>query len=159
MPTHDKSSPVRSGLIATDGSRCGSKPTKNRASNWRSDPRRDEWLRGMGINPVDHDHESALESGEDRPAKNKQRKAYVYCISDGEYYKIGMAVNVSSRLSSLQTGSPNKLTLIDILECNGRQQALARERNLHKQHRQHRVRGEWFRETVLVNLWGKYQQG
>jgi len=43
----------------------------------------------------------------------KSRAAFVYIITDGNAYKIGIADNVKSRLNSLQTGNPNILKVVD----------------------------------------------
>jgi len=121
MPTHESGPRRVSGLIVSDGSRRGSKPTK-----YKNNP-------GGKI-------------------------AYLYCITDGEHYKIGWATNPSKRLLQLQTGNPRQLTIHARLRCSCTAQAMMRERNLHKQYRRFRLVGEWFTDVVARQPFGKYKE-
>ena len=67
--------------------------------------------------------------------------AFVYVISNGKLYKIGIATNVRSRLSGLQTGSTTDLSVVRQFEVGN---AIALEAELHALMREKRVRGEWF---------------
>lgn len=71
-------------------------------------------------------------------------RSYVYFIADhtAKQIKIGVAAKPRSRLSTMQSGSTNKLTLIGAL-AGGR----ALERELHEEFAAHRQRGEWFTAT------------
>ena len=83
--------------------------------------------------------------------------AYLYCITDGELYKIGWAKNVHKRLRVLQCGSSRELKILHKVLCTGNAQAVMRERQVHKSASKHRVRGEWFTEKVLNNkYWKRY---
>ena len=84
-------------------------------------------------------------------------EAFLYCITDGRHYKIGWAVDPQQRLKVLQVGNPNPLKIHDSIRCNSTAQAQARERNVHRLHRKHRVRGEWFTAAVADNPFGKYK--
>lgn len=71
---------------------------------------------------------------------------YVRCGGAGGLIKIGKAVDPRKRLSQLQTGSGETLTLLAV-EPGG----LDVERRRHRQFRAYRVRGEWFRaEPALL---------
>jgi hypothetical protein len=75
----------------------------------------------------------------------------IYCISDGEFIKVGMSKNVERRLKQLQTSSARELFVTLIIPCSCSAQAIMRERQIHKSARKHRVRGEWFTESVMQN--------
>lgn len=70
--------------------------------------------------------------------------SFVYFIADqnAKQIKIGRAVNVKARLSSLQGGSTNELQLLGAL-AGGKEL----ERELHQRFAESRIRGEWFRPT------------
>ena len=53
--------------------------------------------------------------------------------------KIGFTTDLKKRLKSLQTGSPNKLEVLAVVEAGG-----AQERAYHEQFAAHRLNGEWF---------------
>lgn len=75
------------------------------------------------------------------PAKpnTEPRESWVYFIRCGDSVKIGVAVDVRKRLSSLQTGNPAPLSLMASMP--GDEKA---ERKLHKQFSADRLSGEWF---------------
>lgn len=70
----------------------------------------------------------------------------IYFVSDGEYVKIGFTddVDVDRRLAALQIGNARKLTLLGVIE-GGRES----ETVLHRVFDGIRIRGEWFRITLL----------
>jgi hypothetical protein len=68
------------------------------------------------------------------------RVYYIRCGGAGGLIKIGKAVDPRKRLSQLQTGSGETLSLLAV-EPGG----LDVERQRHRQFRAYRVRGEWFR--------------
>ena len=78
----------------------------------------------------------------------KMTGGYVYfityensiCRQQNPYFKIGMAKDVSSRLSQLQTGSPLKLILAGLIESDD---PFSLEQYLLKQFSEDRVCGEW----------------
>lgn len=75
---------------------------------------------------------------------------FVYLIRCGSRgpIKIGIAKNVESRLSSLQTANPYELSLIAKVKCDSRRHALEMETRLHKVFSQKRIRGEWFKGNI-----------
>ena len=85
-------------------------------------------------------------SGACRPVQTAGRRApSLYMVQSGGPsgpVKIGYATNVLYRVSNLQTGNPERLTLI--LEARVPDPA-ALEAELHDRFRAHRIRGEWFR--------------
>ena len=67
----------------------------------------------------------------------------MYIIGAGEYLKIGFTARpLSSRLSSLATGSPHPLVLLAIIPGT-----LQLERLFHSRLKAHRRAGEWFDAT------------
>lgn len=58
--------------------------------------------------------------------------------------KIGYSANVDRRLRSLQTGSPEQLKLVSVLDLDR-----AGENEIHKRFMHLRVHGEWFEPEVL----------
>ncbi len=69
----------------------------------------------------------------------------VYFIRDeaSSAVKIGWtANNVASRLSAIQTGNPNELTLLGVMDGDE-----ATERDWHSRYVEDRIRGEWFSES------------
>lgn len=70
---------------------------------------------------------------------------YIYFISDGEMVKIGRAINVVSRLSSMQTSSTKPLTVLATFLAHN-----SIEKRIHLKFKNMRVRGEWFRLTPTL---------
>jgi hypothetical protein len=66
---------------------------------------------------------------------------YLYLIKCQQYYKIGVANDVQSRLAQLSTGNPFELEPVTV--C-GFDNASAVEAVLHQRFESRRVRGEWF---------------
>jgi hypothetical protein len=66
----------------------------------------------------------------------------VYVISLDKYVKIGIARDVASRLSGLQTSSPFPLTLLKTWTSENPKFA---ERQLHNKFSEYRCSGEWFK--------------
>jgi hypothetical protein len=76
---------------------------------------------------------------EERKIKSTDTHGYVYAIEDGEYVKIGWAIDPIVRLSQLQTGSARQLRLLGAMRG-----VFTREGELHDRFRAHHHRGEWF---------------
>ncbi len=75
-------------------------------------------------------------------ATKSQRKGCIYFIQCATGpIKIGHGTNVEYRLSNLQMGNPNRLTLLTWFPCADPQQT---EVELHERFTAHRLRGEWF---------------
>jgi len=69
---------------------------------------------------------------------------YLYLIKCQQYYKIGVANDVESRLAQLSTGNPFPLEVETIYEFEN---AEIVERAVHQKLKSKRVRGEWFELT------------
>lgn len=65
---------------------------------------------------------------------------YVFRAGDTNRYKIGRATNVEARKKQLQTGCPDQLELVGIIEGD----AVRIESELHKMFSEQRKSGEWF---------------
>lgn len=72
----------------------------------------------------------------------------VYVVGYGPYVKIGISLNVAERISSLQTGAPEKITLYAVLDGWA-----ADEVALHRRFAAYRLNGEWFRLEGEVASW------
>jgi len=72
------------------------------------------------------------------------QKAFVYFISDGEYIKIGKAVDPYKRLAEIQTGNPRRLSVVSMIPCYSSSAAHELEHFLHNSFRSKRAVGEWF---------------
>lgn len=67
---------------------------------------------------------------------------YFIQMEQSRHVKIGIAWDPQKRLNELQTGNPEKLTLVAFtVVVNGR----ALEKRLHRALSQYRLQGEWFR--------------
>lgn len=76
------------------------------------------------------------------------RSIYVVSISDEGPVKIGIASNMSTRLSGIQTGSPVKLTVSHLHIVHG--DAFALEKAVHASLASRRLHGEWFDVSVHI---------
>lgn len=78
-----------------------------------------------------------------------QRPGHVYFIQDQDgFIKIGFAIDVKSRLKTLQTGSRQELRLVASIPGDERS-----EHELHRRFHRGHVRGEWFNPSEdLVSL-------
>ena len=76
----------------------------------------------------------------------------VYFILDekSNAMKIGYAANVDNRFSTIQTGNPNSLVILNTIKCRSEQHAAHLERELHNRFHQNRLRGEWFTFNLEV---------
>ena len=75
---------------------------------------------------------------------------YVYLVADGKHQKIGIAASVKSRLSSLQVGNPNELTLIAEYFTKKRS-ASQIEKVLHEKYKDNWKLGEWFEMNITAS--------
>lgn len=73
--------------------------------------------------------------------KLASESGFIYLIRCNEFHKVGRAVCVQSRLSSLQTSSPYPLELIDSFKTLN---SAGDERAMHRYLKAYRVQGEWF---------------
>ena len=77
---------------------------------------------------------------------------YVYIISDGDSYKIGVTNCLEKRLSSLQTGNPRRLFVYRFIEVESDDEAYRIENNLHRIFDDYRLEGEWFSSGIKDEL-------
>jgi len=80
----------------------------------------------------------------------KQSCYFVYFISNNTAIKIGIAKDVARRLSSLQTSSHEKLTLLKTISVNTEREARKLEAELHKKFETFRLSGEWFESNSIL---------
>lgn len=66
---------------------------------------------------------------------------YVYLITNGDAYKIGIAVNLQTRITSIQTGNNKKIRLVHSVASKF---PGVLESKLHQEYKQFRILGEWF---------------
>lgn len=66
---------------------------------------------------------------------------YLYIIKCQEFYKIGIANDIESRLAQLSTGNPYPLE-VEIYYAFDNAEIV--ERSLHQRYKEQRQRGEWF---------------
>ena len=78
--------------------------------------------------------------------------SWVYIISDGIDIKIGKANNPIRRISELQTGNKNELSILRLIEVENEQDAYSIESTLHKMYSQYRLKNEWFRGEIFVDI-------
>jgi hypothetical protein len=76
-----------------------------------------------------------------------KNKYFVYYMTDGYNYKIGMTIDLLSRKDDLQTGSPYQLEIIHAIECSSQGEMQKLERELHNKYEDVKIRknGEWFK--------------
>lgn len=74
----------------------------------------------------------------------------VYLITDGEYYKVGIALKPTHRLTELQVGNARQLSIVETYLPDG--SALDVEQAIHKKLRDCHVSGEWFKNDSLPDI-------
>lgn len=76
-------------------------------------------------------------------ARRRRADGEIYFISDGKgHIKIGFAVEAKKRLSTLQCGHPDSLSIVATMPGNRHV-----EKGLHTRFRKEHVRGEWFKNS------------
>ena len=77
---------------------------------------------------------------------------HVYFVQSGRRgsIKIGSAINVERRMTTLQTGNPDRLRLLAVIKCKTRGDAMVLEKKLHKKFKRHRLRGEWYKSHIKL---------
>ena len=98
------------------------------------------WLSKDG-NSIRNCHEFHYSSGE---KQKKRLNGYVYLFKIHDWYKIGKAKNVTSRLNGCQTGSPYEIEVIHTIPCADYNKS---ESSLHAKYDEVRGVGEWFKLT------------
>jgi len=70
--------------------------------------------------------------------------SYIYIISDGDSYKVGISTDPAKRLEQLQTGSPKKLKVLETYEVP-KDKIFKIEKECHTTLQTKFIkRGEWF---------------
>lgn len=69
----------------------------------------------------------------------------VYFIRTDGFIKVGRTTNFDNRLAKLQTGSPHELEVLLVVPGGS-----GLEADIHRDLKEYRHRGEWFRETPEV---------
>lgn len=78
---------------------------------------------------------------------------YVYFIGNENTVKIGYSNNPQKRLSQLQSGNPQRIEVLATIEDDNPQSL---ESNLHSIFREHKLSGEWFKNSDSVAFVVKY---
>lgn len=79
--------------------------------------------------------------------KRKKKDEFLYILSCGDMIKIGVTNDITSRLSTLQTGNPIEIKLEYIEQ---RKEAYKVEAYLHQMFSPYHIKGEWFK-GITVN--------
>ena len=69
------------------------------------------------------------------------KKRYLYILSDGVYYKVGISNDYNKRFGNIQSGNAKKVVPLWIIEC---EDAGYLERCIHRAFFDKKVRGEWY---------------
>ena len=75
------------------------------------------------------------------PASIHKESGYVYIITDGEAVKIGQTKNLKSRISSIQTGNPRQIKVLQTIKVQDMDSV---EQSIHYHYRDYHKRDEWF---------------
>lgn len=91
------------------------------------------------------------------PEEYRQTKIFtgqqhVYFITDGEYVKIGISIEVRGRLSGLQTANARPLLVAGVIPYGGQDFEAA----LHKKFAHLRAKGEWFKIAPELKSYIEY---
>ena len=71
-------------------------------------------------------------------------KPLVYFVQCNEFVKIGRSTQLPLTLRSLQRGNPYGLEVVAVISCESTERMSELEADLHRQFKEHRIRGEWF---------------
>lgn len=69
------------------------------------------------------------------------KKGFLYVVTNGAFYKIGVTVNPVRRMHDLQISSPERLSFISLIQTDDFEKL---ERKLHNMFNDKRMEGEWF---------------
>jgi hypothetical protein len=80
------------------------------------------------------------------------KKSYVYIITNGEDFKVGVSVNPKKRLKQLQTGNPKKLRLVAVFEVE-KKDVFKMEKEAHASISCWYMKsGEWFKNATEFHV-------
>lgn len=71
----------------------------------------------------------------------KDKKDYIYFITDGIYVKIGKTTNVGKRLGAIRTCNYRDIDLLFSIKCKD---AYTAEHKIHNYYKEYNIKGEWF---------------
>lgn len=78
--------------------------------------------------------------------------SYIYIITDGDAFKVGVSDNPQKRLRALQTGASKKLYLLETFEVP-KDEVYSLEKQCHeKLNTIYEKRGEWFHNAILFDI-------
>ena len=81
-----------------------------------------------------------------------EKKSYIYLISNGKDYKVGVSVNPEKRIKQLQTGSAESLSIVELWMLP-KDKVYGLEKECHEKINSYYVkRGEWFKGGALFHL-------
>lgn len=100
----------------------------------------------LGAETINTLNREATEAYFDRPKTTSEqapprRAGFVYLLECNCKYKIGYAKNVQSRVSSMQSSSPDEITVVCTIPTADMREL---ERLLHEKYAEKRLSGEWF---------------
>ena len=82
------------------------------------------------------------------------KKQYLYILSDGTYYKVGISNDYNKRFRNIQTGNAKKVLPLWIFKC---EDAGYLEKIIHKAFFDKKIQGEWltfsFEELKYLRGW------
>ena len=81
--------------------------------------------------------------------EREETGGFIYIISDGKGFKVGVSVDPEKRLKTLQTGNRAKLVLEHFEHKNDPYKV---EKYLHRTLAKYRTNGEWFEQCTLNNI-------
>lgn len=89
---------------------------------------------------------NSTEIQEELKQENDNKNPVVYFIKESgtDNIKIGYTADISSRLSTLQTGNSNELIIVKTIECASIDSAFKLEHIYHELYKKNHIRGEWF---------------
>ena len=77
----------------------------------------------------------------DNFTSNVTHQGYVYLLESAGFYKIGVAEDLKARISSIQSGTPHEVTIVDFFPSY---HPYEDEQHLHEMWQKYHTRGEWF---------------
>ena len=91
---------------------------------------------------------------------DRYKTNYVYLVKEynSEFYKIGRTNNLTQRLSTLQTGNPRRLILVDVIDCGDKQLSVDIEHELHELLSHVHIKGEWFKDSDETQISYEFNQ-
>lgn len=75
--------------------------------------------------------------------------SYIYIMSNGDAFKVGLSIDPKRRLRQLQTGSPKKLSLVYFVEIETAPVKIL-ESIMHRYLKMNHLTGEWFNADLAT---------